>query len=360
MKKVSVLIVFALMLILAGCEGSKSAKFVPTIGAKLIGGSSSSSITKSVDREVASTPQIDALGMQQLEIVAYQYSPGYTDDSGFANKGIINNWAYDVICQGGLVQSRIVESGKTVDITDFTNGYVTPISDKFIATHSSFSVDFLEVYIHVPGIFVNNYYYGEEAGGNDFSYIKTYAQFANVIPVYCASSTSAFLGQTNCINALLARSDWFPNAVAIKLEPAQSAVGYEITSVIGDLSGIIIFADGSTISQKDMILSMVNNGTERRSYDTIFIVPYGAPVQVATTENGVGIKNPQANIVFNFDWSSMITPATQSAIENGTIIMHSSNETMLSGSPVVFQVTNNIPLGMSCTITDPSIVPATN
>ena len=154
MKKFCVFGVLALMLMFAGCQGGSSGSkstFTPSIGAKLIGGSSSSvsSSMRSVGKSESYTPQIDAFGINEIEIVAYQYSPGYQDDAGFSYTADrqANDWAYDVICAGGYERSRALKSGQSVDIASWTGGRISTISSKFAETYKSFSLDFLEVMI---------------------------------------------------------------------------------------------------------------------------------------------------------------------------------------------------------------------
>ncbi|MGL1894701.1 MAG: hypothetical protein OCD02_23985 [Spirochaetaceae bacterium] len=294
---------------------------------------------------------ISGLYFGELEVVAYQYSPGFSDAGGFGKTGSID-WAYNVILQSGHPTARdiVLESNQVVDINEMNGDYATALDESFIDEYDYFSIDFLEVHMSGIGLIMDDKFYGTDTNGvADDHPLYKYSHLSDL-------PTSGFMSSeiedipvnvsTTNPSVFLVRSDWFPEAVAVNID------AYEETATINWSDKTI------TDFQKELIESLVENGTNRRSYLELFFIPYGEaiPTSISTEvveEDGTIINTiEQPMAILSFDFSNMLSDICLTDYQDDDVFNNSNTVDghLDPNKRLIFRLEDSIPLGLSVTI----------
>ena len=277
----------------------------------------------------------------ELEIVAYNYRPSAAIQTHASTGGFLgDDWSYWVLLQSGNAPGRnnVLQVG---DHIQFDQMISTPIEQPFSEDVGQFRVDFFEVYFSQTGTIYDNAYFGfqdsapPEVGG---SFLYKYPQWSGIpisnsvaptIPGITRSDQTSF-------NVIFARSDWFPNPVTIMFQEGTSGGS---VPVVSSTSGSI------SNEQLDLIKKLVADGTSRRYYNNLIIVPYdkiqtvvfnadrlssstdedpadmaqnGQPVLVSSlTANRSYLASAQAQVVFDLSDPLVGTPDNSSVVFKG-------------------------------------------
>lgn len=254
---------------------------------------------------------IQGLYFGELEIVAYQYRPGASLQTGqhFGSNGT-HDWSYWVVLQSGHEPARdnLLTPGQEIDVATLDNGNGNPPEQPYIDQVGVFDMDLFEVNMFRTGVLHDNVYYGMNADLNGLSQhpLHKYPALASVDDHYCMPE---FPGQSTNVqdeSVIFARPDWFPQPVLVTTR--QEA-------------GSLVIANSSiplTSDQQSLILSLVNNGTQRRFYSSLLFVPFSNPVAVDLDGSGRPGSVPGAQryvvgdfqITVHFDLSNSLAPAT--------------------------------------------------
>lgn len=247
----------------ASFDGKLGARFVDKSGQALT----------SVSQALTS---IEGLYFGELEIVAYDYRPGESlqASGGFGN-GNPSDWSYWVALQSGHDAGRdnVLTPGDQIDFTAMNGDYARPIEQDFIDEVGEFEMDFVEVYLHRTGVIVDGKYYGMNAdlNGHESHPLHKYPQWSSIDDTFCMPLYPGFDGGQD-LNVIFARSDWFPEAVSV------------VVSRNGSEAPVIESATPAlSAEQEQKLLSLVEQGTMRRFYANLQIIPYAGPVTLDLT-----------------------------------------------------------------------------
>jgi len=320
------------------------------IGAKFVTHTSSK---KNVSRSITNqTEEISGMFFGDLEIMAYQYSPGFVNTDIFLypnngpydgydhNGGYIHpkDWAPYRILAYGNKSIFILPNGGEVDLSEFEHPYQIIYTPQFTDTWDNFNIDFFQVSVQYIGVVFNDILYGQDVWAPDSingSYnllewlrlehptlkksIKT--------PVYIEGFEYHPGGPNMAVNIpftiLFARSNWFPEPVFVRLFSWENnAVQWSSKTI--------------TEHQKNMLVSWANNAAFGilGSNINLLIVPYGELVKFAVKEGSTGMKSPEFRISFNYE--KLLTTASYNNISDG----------------VIFSATNDLPFGLSVSINE--------
>lgn len=266
-----------------------------------------------VSAPAGSTP-IQGLYFGELELVAYNYRPGAATQTGqsFGFNGT-HDWSYWVVLQSGHDTSRdnVLMPHQEIDVATLDDGFGDPPEKDFIDKVSVFDIDLFEVYLYRTGVIYNNVYYGMNADFNGLQVhpLHKYPALSSLEDHYC---TPEFPGQPTSIQdegVFFARPDWFPQPVIVNMKQD----GNTPPALVIDHSSIPLTTD-----QENIILSLVNNGTQRRYYDNLVFIPFSTPVSVDLNGSGTPSSVPGAHqyvvgkfrISVNFDLTNIINPDT--------------------------------------------------
>lgn len=250
--------------LLAAC--ADSASFDGKLGARFV--DKSGQALTSLSQALTS---IEGLYFGELEIVAYDHRPGEAVQAsgGFGN-GNPGDWSYWVALQSGHDAGRdnVLAPNQQIDFTAMNGDYARPIEQAFIDEVGEFEMDFVEVYLHRTGVIVDGKYYGMNAdlNGLDKHPLHKYPQWSSIDDTFCMPVYPGFADGQD-MNVIFARSDWFPEAVSV------------VVSRNGSEPPVIESATPAlTADQEAKLLSLVAQGTQRRFYENLQIIPYAGPV----------------------------------------------------------------------------------
>jgi len=150
------------------------------IGAKFVTHTSSK---KSISRSVINqTEEISGMFFGDLEIMAYQYSPGFvnTDIFLFPNNGPYDgidpingpyihpkDWAPYRILGYANKSTFILPNGGEVDLSEFEHPYQLIYSPQFTDAWENFNIDFFQVSVQHIGVVFNDILYGQDVWAPD-------------------------------------------------------------------------------------------------------------------------------------------------------------------------------------------------
>ncbi|HEX5754710.1 MAG TPA: hypothetical protein VFZ09_51475 [Archangium sp.] len=230
---------------------------------------------------------IQGLYFGELELVAYDYRPGVTipqTGQHFGGNGT-RDWSYWVVLQSGhdAARDNVLQPGQQIDISALDNGYSTPPEQDFVDQVGSFDIDLFEVYLYRTGVISNNTYYGMNADGNGSPVhpLHKYPALASLDDHFCAPEFPGQPSNIQDVNVFFVRSDWFPRSVVVNTR--QEATTSPPRLVI-DHTSIPLTPD-----QESLVLSLVNNGTQRRFYSNLLFIPFSGPVSVDLTGTGTPV-----------------------------------------------------------------------
>lgn len=283
------------------------------------------------------TASIEGMYFGELEIVAYQYAPGFEDATGFGftNDDPVTDWAYYTVLQSGHPAARdiLLQSGELVDIAAFNDGYDVGLDPTFAEVYDRFSIDFLEVNVYRSGILIDGSYFGMNAELNGLAThpLHRYPPLDTIPDFYRDTNVDGFESNNQTFSILFARSDWYPTPVLVQTE--ESSV---------DPDAFVVSWSSRTMTDDEIrkIESLVTNGTQRRFYGNMIIIPYDGPTEVAVTDGGPGMANPVAYI--RFDYDTLLDDATWADFEADGVI----------DSDIVYRMVDDVPFGLTVEFVD--------
>jgi hypothetical protein len=220
---------------------------------------------------------IEGLYFGELEIVAYDHRPGQSlqASGGFGN-GNPSDWSYWVALQSGhdAARDNVLALGQQIDFDAMNGDFARPIEQEFVDGVGRFEVDFLEVYLHRTGILYNGAYFGMNADLNGLSMhpLHKHPQWSSYDDQYCTPEFPGFPAGGQDLNVFFARSDWFPQAMRVRV------------SIDGTSPPVIEASSPAlTSSQTAQLLSLLEQGTRRRFYRDLLVIPYAGPVVLDLT-----------------------------------------------------------------------------
>jgi hypothetical protein len=147
--------------------------------------------------------------------------------------------------------------------------YARPIEQEFVDGVGRFDVDFLEVYLYRTGVLYAGAYYGMNADLNGLSShpLHKYAQWSGYADTYCMPEFPGVPAGGQDLNVFFARADWFPLPTVVRVH-----IDGVNPPVIESASPAL------TADQAAKLTSLLTQGTRRRFYRDLLIVPYAGPV----------------------------------------------------------------------------------
>ena len=255
----------------------------------------------------AAPPGVEGLYFGELEVVAYDYRPGetvQTDQGGFRfDQDAQADWSYYVILQSGhdAARDNLLTDGAPINIDELngTFGPSTPIAASFWNAVEAFEIDFLEVFMSGTGIVIGGEYMGKNADLNGLSVhpLHKYPALNGIPDYYTDTRFTGFTDNGHDINIMFANPALFSETTLIEASNGRWVDGVYDDSIQIDWSSRALSA-----SQHDMIVSLIDQGTQRRSYSQLVIIPM--PEAASITEN----ETLQIDVMF--DLETVIDPAT--------------------------------------------------
>ncbi len=282
------------MLLLAGCSwfglGARGGiSVVFTEGAN----GPSGSVTDARFSEADSTT-VQGLYFGEFEIVAYNYRPGQSvQTDGFGRDTGNNDWSHYVVLQSGHPDARdvVLFSNDAVDVSALDPDGDPQISREYLNTVGTFDIDVLEFNLFRNGVIIDNVYYGAHAEGNGFEGdhpLFRYPEWSDIPQHHATTRVAGFETFEQTHNVMFVRDDWFSEPVLVSLE--DPATQYEVAWSSKPL----------TPFQRDILVSLATDGTTRRFYANLIIVPYG-PARTVDLAGGEEIA-----VTVRFDFSDAI------------------------------------------------------
>jgi hypothetical protein len=224
------------------------------------------------------TSDVQGLYMGELEIVAYNYRPNAAVQARWSGDSISKNWSHWVALQNGTTEGRdnVLKIGEAIDFDKFADGpWRSELDANFIDAVGQFQIDLFEVNLYRTGVVFSGAYYGmnAELNGHDKHPLHKYESLKvlpdhSVIPAWPGFPTD---NSEQSQSIIFARSDWFPNPVSLQLrQTSGSSTRHELVWSSSELSE----------QQKQILLSMADEGTCRRFYANMVILPFGEPVVI--------------------------------------------------------------------------------
>ncbi len=250
--------------------------------------------------------------MGELEMVAYDHRPGQTRQAGqhFGFTGT-QDWSFWVAIQSGHEAARdvVLQPGQQLDSATLNDGITRDGPDReFVTQVGVFDIDLFEVLFHRTGVIHNNVYYGMNADLNGLLThpLHKYPAWASIEDRYCEPEYPGS-ERSQDLNVFFVRSDWFPQAVNVTAEQEPGTTPIRLTITRSSLP--------LTTDQRSLILSLINNSTQRRGYNNLLFVPMPGPVSVKLEDTGgtLGANEYLADklrITVNYDMSDILHPDT--------------------------------------------------
>lgn len=248
----------------------------------------------------ATSAGLQGLYFGELEMVAYDYRPGETNQEHNVSSGFTgSDWSYWVVAPSGYDTSRdnVLKKGAMLD----PNWY--PYSQALSGTRD-FQIDAFEVAMLRTGIVYENQYYGYDnpQPGNRHILYK-YPEWNGVPVHYTTPVFPGFeaAGQIQDVNVIFVRDDIVASPVDVQFSiiPGQSAYG-DVESSSRPL----------TNAEHDFIVSLVHQGTKRRFYGHLVLVPFAGPVTISvngeTDDASRKYSWQNAQVKVEFDLSSAV------------------------------------------------------
>ncbi len=210
----------------------------------------------------------------ELEIVAYSYRPDEAIQSlGFGGDRVTpGNWSWWVALQSGHTDGRdnVLVPGGIIDFNALNGDYGRSLDEEYVNAVGEFRVDFFEINTYRTGIVIGEYYFGmnAEENGMEGHPLYKYPEWSSyedyfTMPVFSGVGDFEF-GSDQSLSVLFARNDWFPDPVLIQMANTSP-------DTVADASITL------TDNQKDLIESLVNEGTGRRFCGRFVVIPFDGP-----------------------------------------------------------------------------------
>ena len=251
--------------------------------------------------------QVEGLYFGELEIVAYDFRPGETVQAG-EGFGWGTDWSYWLALPSGhdAARDNVLAPGEQVDFEAMTGDFARPIESSFVDTIGAFEFDILEVFLHRTGVIYDGAYYGMNADGNGLSMhpLHKYPAWATIDDTFCMPEYPGVAPGNQDINVMFVRDDWFS-------VPTQVRIGAGTSGLVVESASTPLDAD-----QESLVLSLVTQGTQRRSYRDLLFLPYGSAVTADLT-GGVASSGSIAGDVqvdVNFDLTDILAADTDLSV----------------------------------------------
>jgi len=181
---------------------------------------------------------------------------------------------------GGYDSTRdnVLRSGEILDFETLSADTSTQIDDASRQSVGHFKVDFLEVMFYRMGVVMDSNYFGMGGGSSSAAShpLRKYDELSGFDDIYTMAlfeEPGADVCQPDqTMNILFASNEWFTSPVRIWLSSNWDAALSRYVYSIGASSGSL------TSTQSNIILSLVNQGTSRRSYSCFVIIPFQGPL----------------------------------------------------------------------------------
>lgn len=298
--KIKLLTLLSLVFVFSSCKKDKELSF-PNI-----------KIEGVADNRKSGGSDIEALYLGELEIVAYDHRPGeslqnnsVTGRFGFTGK----DWSYFTILPSGLPEARdiaLFRSG-AININDFLehqyadkpNNY---FSEEYLDAEIPFNVDVLEVYMYRTGVVKDGKYFGQNGdfNGHDKHPMHKYANFSSIPNHYARTIWPGINKHSQDISIMFVRS-------SIIYSPLQITTKRENGELVIDQADRIVEQ-----REEDFIKSLINQGTSRRSYAYVNIIPYIGAIEWDFSGNDV----PDITVKIDMDKIVDINQTDFTEIEN--------------------------------------------
>lgn len=276
------------------------------------GENGSSSITFRIEdapaagRRDADNANLRGLFFGELEVVFYDHRPGEAlqANTDFGNSS--TNWSFMSPLLSGHTAARdnLIESSGNLDLSALADGYVLGDPDAaFIDDVGYFDIDIFEINAYRTGILydtagandVADYgFWGwatltSDENGNPIEPLHKYPQY-DAVPVL---ETFPFFpgfedGYPQDMNILFTSDQLLPDRRLVQLDQAQDPSSGRYTGVRFDSRDNPVDNDPLTATEEALILSLANEGTGRRFYDNLLIVPFPGPIRVVYDETAPG------------------------------------------------------------------------
>lgn len=239
---------------------------------------------------------IEALYFGELEIVAYNYRPGeeIQNNAGFGNDN--GDWSYFVLLPGGFESSRdnALFSSGVINISDYLEYQYEEqptfyFEEEYLESGIPFEVDVLEIVMHRTGVVRDGKYYGNNGAfnGHDMHPMHKYPEYSE-IPNYFAYTVWPGLESNSSqdINVMFVNDTYISTPLQI---------------LTHEIDGQLVFTQTNrdvSLQEEEFIKSLINQGTMRRFYTYLNIIPYSGPV-VWDFSNNIA---PDITVKVNMDY----------------------------------------------------------
>ncbi len=236
---------------------------------------------------------VQGLYFGEFEIAAYHYRPGQSvQTEGFGGPGN-NDWSHYVVLQSGHPDARdvVLFSNDVVDVNALDPEGDPQVSREYLNTVGTFDIDVLEFNLYRNGVIIDNVYYGAHAEGNGFEGdhpLFRYPEWSDIPQHHATTRVAGFETNDQTHNVMFVRDDWFSEPVLVRLE--RPVTQYQVAWSSQPLSNF----------QRDILVSLATDGTTRRFYSNLIIVPYG-PVRTVDLAEGEEVA-----VTVRFDFSDAI------------------------------------------------------
>ncbi|XDD49266.1 hypothetical protein AB3N59_12695 [Leptospira sp. WS92.C1] len=294
-----------LLMALLGGPGLKT-RLVDSNFSAGIQASSASSLINPHSGQLVSNTLLQGIFFGELEIVAYDYRPGQSNQGQVHADGFFGeDWSYWMIAPNGYTQARfnVLEVGKQIDPDWYSDRYTQKMP-------ANFEIDAFEIFMYNVGVIYDNSFYGQhefllgiEGGSNETNVLYKYPQWSQ-IPKHTSNPTfSESVFSHNSASVLFVRND-------IVVTPVNVNTTYDIVEGGKVKYRIVNSSRALTEKERNFLLSLVQQGTTRRYYDNLIVVPYEGPWTITQSEeSNEGKKIYSVNdkeILVKFDLSNAI------------------------------------------------------
>ncbi|RHX87330.1 hypothetical protein DLM75_17690 [Leptospira stimsonii] len=216
---------------------------------------------------LVSNSRLQGVYFGELEIFAYDYRPGETNQEG--NFGSGRDWSHWAIAPSGYEESRkiVLKAGEQI------NPEWYPASRRQrMTTGRDFEIDAFEIAMFDTGIVYNNefygeYYYNEGGSTKEVEPLTKYPEWSGIPKHRVWPTFSGFTSPYNIVSVIFVRSDILTGAANVQIQWNQE----NTFPSIGSTSRVL------TSEESNFILSLVEHGTKRRFYLNLVLVPYDGP-----------------------------------------------------------------------------------
>lgn len=249
----------------------------------------------------AATASTAGIYFGELEIVSYNFRPGASVQSkaiagGFPNSTIypnftdVGDWSYWVVIQSGNTGARdnVVQNGSKINISNL--GTAQAPDSTFQNAVGSFRTDFIEVYMSDVGAVYDsgagNTFYGRNTAGVDaaaggdplYKYAGKPIHTTNKIATTTKFplGVGSFSADQGSVSFLFVRNDWFSQPMVITMNGragAPAGQGQTVASSTPAIDNVTPIASAGNKTQQQIIESLCTQGTTRRAYQNLVIVP---------------------------------------------------------------------------------------